>query len=347
MRPERDPIRAIIRGILMLSGAGIAYQFAPLLVQDTVNIWYLTLLGALLMSLFSGRLSLWIRNLVARVADAWVSTSPQTVIAVTVATIFALVVGLLLNGVISNIPGYNWVWQVGITFVIAVFLVSIAIINRDWFTPFSERRNPTQTIKTTTVGALKLLDTNIIIEGRILEVARAGFLEGTIILPGFVLRELQYFADSPDRDRRTKGRRGLDVLEKLKSSKNLEVMVREFSDTGGGVDDRLIRAALEIGASIITNDSGLARVAGLQDVKTMSLNVLADALKPKLGSGDELPIEVVREGSQPGQGVGFLEDGTMVVIEDGLAFKGRTIAVVVQTVTQTSLGRMVFAKVSA
>jgi uncharacterized protein YacL len=345
MRPERDPIRAIIRGILMFGGAGVAYQFAPFLVQDTVNQWYFTLLGALLMSLFSGRLSLWIRNLVARVADAWVATSPQTVIAVTVATIFALVVGLLLNGVISNIPGYNWVWQVGITLVIAVFLVSIAMINRDWFTPFSERRNPTQSIKTT-VGALKLLDTNIIIEGRILEVARAGFLEGTIILPGFVLRELQYFADSPDRDRRAKGRRGLDVLEKLKTSKNLEVMVREFADTGGGVDDRLIRAALEIGASIITNDSGLARVAGLQDVKTMSLNVLADALKPKLGSGDELTIEVVREGNQPGQGVGFLEDGTMVVIEDGLAFKGRTIGVMVQTVTQTSLGRMVFAKVS-
>jgi uncharacterized protein YacL len=346
MKPERDPIRAIIRAILMLAGAGVAFRFAPYLVQDPLNQWYLTLLGALLMSLFSGRLSLWLRGVVARVAEAWVHTSPQTVIAVTVATIFALVVGLLLNGVISSIPGYNWVWQVGITLVIAVFLVSIAVINRDWFTPFSERRTQSQTIKTTTGGALKLLDTNIIIEGRILEVARAGFLEGTVVLPGFVLRELQYFADSPDRDRRAKGRRGLDLLEKLRGVRHLEVVVREFADTGGGVDDRLIRAALEVGASIITNDSALARIASLQDVKTMSLNVLADALKPKLGSGDEFQLEVVKEGSQPGQGVGFLEDGTMVVIEDGLAFKGRNIAVVVQTVTQTSLGRMVFAKVA-
>ncbi|MFN3266254.1 MAG: PIN/TRAM domain-containing protein [Deinococcales bacterium] len=346
MKPERDPIRAVIRAVLMLVAAFTAFQLAPFVVQEVVNQWYLTLLGALLMSLFSGRLSLWLRGIVARIAEAWIRTSPQTVIAITVATILALVVGLLLNGVVSGVPGYNWMWQVGITLVIAVFLISIAVLNREWFTPFSEHRPSTQNIKTT-VGALKLLDTNIIIEGRILEVARAGFLEGTVIVPGFVLRELQYFADSPNKDRRAKGRRGLDVLEKLRANKNLEVVVREFADTGGGVDERLIRAALEINASIVTNDFGLARVAGLQDVKTLSLHVLADALKPKLGAGDEINLEIVREGSQPGQGVGFLEDGTMVVIEDGLAFKGRVIGVVVQTVTQTSLGRMVFAKVAA
>ncbi len=343
MKPERDPIRAIIRGILVVLGAALGWRFAPLLVQDMVNQAYITLLGALLISLFSGRLSLWMRSLVAQVAEAWVRTPPQTVLAVTVATTFALIMSLLLNGVVSNIPGYNWIWQIGMTLALAVFLVSIAVINQQFFTPFA------QPVKTLTIkgsmGSLKLIDTNIIIDGRVLDVARAGFLEGTMIVPGFVLRELQYFADSTDRDRRAKGRRGLDLLEKLKSVRHLEVVIREFADTGGDVDERLIRAALEINASIVTNDTGLARVAGLQDVKTMSLNVLADALKPKLGAGDELSILINKEGSQPGQGIGYLEDGTMVVVEDGLAFRGRTAVVAVQTITQTTLGRMVFAKV--
>ena len=344
MKPEPDFIRAIIRGILVVLGAAIGWRVSPLLVQDSINQAYITLLGALLISLFTGRLSFWMRSIVARIADAWVHTPPQTVLAATVALVFSLILSLLLNGVVSNIPGYNWIWQIGITLVLAVFLVSIAVINQHFFTPFAERSSKTQTIKSA-LGSLKLIDTNIIIDGRVLEVARAGFLEGMVIVPGFVIRELQYFADSTDRDRRAKGRRGLDVLEKLKGVRNLEVVVREFADTGGEVDERLIRAALEINASIITNDSALARVAGLQDVKTMSLNVLADSLKPKLASGDELNLQIMREGNQPGQGIGYLEDGTMVVVEDGLAFKGRMTNVLIQTITQTALGRMVFAKV--
>ncbi len=344
MKPEPDLIRAIIRGVLVLLGAAIGWRLSPLLVQDGLNQAYFTLLGALLISLFTGRLSFWLRGIVARVADAWVHTPPQTVLATTVAATFALILSLLLNGVISNIPGYTWVWQIGITVVLAVFLVSIAIINQHFFTPFAAPSTKTQTIKGA-VGSLKLIDTNIIIDGRVLDVARAGFLEGMLIVPGFVLRELQYFADSTDKDRRAKGRRGLDLLEKLKAVRHLEVVVREFADSGGDVDERLIKAALEINASVVTNDTGLARVASLQDVKTLSLNVLADALKPKLGAGDELTLHITKEGSQSGQGIGYLEDGTMVVVEDGLAFKGRITQVCIQTITQTALGRMVFAKV--
>ncbi len=344
MKPEHDPIRAIIRAVLVLLGAAAGWRISPLLVQDSLSQGYITLLCALLISLFTGRPSLWLRNSVSRVAGAWVGLPPQAVLAATVALTFALIVSLLLNGVISNIPGYSWVWQIVTTVILAIFLVSIALINQKFFTPFAERPTQTLTIKGIS-GVLKLIDTNIIIDGRILEVSRAGFLEGTLIVPGFVLRELQYFADSSDRDKRNKGRRGLDLLEKLRALRHLDVVVREFEDTGGGVDERLIRAALEINASIVSNDTGLARVASLQDVKTISLNVLADALKPKLGAGDEISLEIIKEGTHPGQGIGYLEDGTMVVIEDGLAFKGRTAQVSIQTITQTSLGRMVFAKV--
>ncbi len=344
MKPEPDLIRAIIRGVLVLLGAALGWRLSPLLAQDGLNQAYITILGALLISLFTGRLSSWLRGVVARVADAWVRTPPQTVLATTVAATFALILSLLLNGVISNIPGYTWVWQIGITVVLAVFLVSIAIINQHFFTAFAAPIPKTQTIKGA-VGSLKLIDTNIIIDGRVLDVARAGFLEGMLIVPGFVLRELQYFADSTDKDRRAKGRRGLDLLEKLRTVRHLDLVVREFADSGGDVDERLIRAALEMNASIVTNDTGLARVASLQDVKTLSLNVLADALKPKLGTGDELSVQITKEGSQAGQGIGYLEDGTMVVVEDGLAFKGRMAQVSIQTITQTTLGRMVFAKV--
>jgi uncharacterized protein YacL len=338
-----DPLRIIIRVVLVLLGAWLAYLIAPRLVEGSVNQAYIIVLGALITSLFTGRPSAWLRALVARSAEAWITMPPQTVFAATVATIAALLISVLLNSVLSNIPGYAWYMQILITIILEVFLVSVAVLNSDAFRAFSRVEKP----KTASLAPMlmpKLLDTSVIIDGRIVEVAQTGFLEGPLIVPGFVLRELQFFADQSDHQRRNKGRRGLEVLERLRTLRGVELSVREFEDTGGGVDDRLIRAAQEIGAGIVTNDSGLSRVAGLQDVRALSFNALADALKTRLGAGDEFDLQVIKAGSQPGQGIGYLEDGTMVVIEDGAAFKGRTVRVAVSTVTQTSLGRMIFAK---
>lgn len=339
-----DPLRVVIRGLLVLLGAWIAYLIAPRIVSDSVNQVYIVVLGALVTSLFTNRPSAWLRALIARFAAAWINLEPQVVFAATIATIAALLISVLLNNVLSNIPGYAWYYQLAITALLEVFLVSIAVLNSEAFRTLSSR--PTERPRVTTVPNVnaKLLDTSVIIDGRILEVAQTGFLEGPLIVPGFVLRELQFFADQSDHAKRSKGRRGLEVLEKLRAMRGIELTVREFEDTGGGVDDRLIRAAQEIVAAVVTNDSGLARVAQLQDVKALSFNLLADALKTRFGAGDEFDLQVIKEGSQPGQGIGYLEDGTMVVIEDGVAFKGRTVRVLVSTVTQTSLGRMVFAK---
>jgi uncharacterized protein YacL len=342
-----DPLRVAIRVMLVALGAWVAFLIAPRLVSDGVNQIYIVILGALITSLFTGRPSLWLRTLVARLAETVVRLEPQTVFAATVATIGALLVSVLLNSVLSNIPGYAWYVQLIITAILEVFLVSIAVLNAPMLRNLtggivSERAPRGAANAVNTVP--KLLDTSVIIDGRILEVARTGFLEGTLIVPGFVLRELQFFADQSDSARRNKGRRGLEVLETLRAMHGIELSVREFEDTGGGVDDRLIRAAQSIGGSVVTNDSGLARVAGLQDVKALSFNSLADALKTRFGAGDEFDLVVVKEGSQAGQGIGYLEDGTMVVIEDGVAFKGRTVRIQVSTVTQTSLGRMIFAK---
>jgi uncharacterized protein YacL len=341
-----DPVRVLIRLLLIGLGAWLAYLISPRLVSDGVNQVYIVILGALVTSLFTGRPSAWLRAQVTRVADAWVNLPPQTVFAATVATIGALLISVLLNSVLSNVPGYAWYVQLIITAILEVFLVTVAVLNAETFRAFSERNAaPERPRVAAPTGAIpKLLDTSVIIDGRILEVAQTGFLEGTLIVPGFVLRELQYFADQSDSARRSKGRRGLEVLEKLRAMRGIELSVLEFEDTGGGVDDRLIRAAQELNGHVVTNDTGLARVAALQDVKSLSLNSLADALKPRFGAGDELELQIVKEGSQAGQGIGYLEDGTMVVIEDGVAFKGRTVRVMISTVTQTSLGRMIFAK---
>lgn len=192
---------------------------------------------------------------------------------------------------------------------------------------------------------IKVLDTNVIIDGRIIDLGRTGFLEGPLYVPGFVLDELQYIADSPDAMRRQRGRRGLDVLQLLKNDHQVEVRVHDHlaPDIGDEVDARLVRLARAMGADIVTNDINLNRVATLQEVKVLNINDLALALRPNVLPSETLEIAVIREGNQPGQGVGYLDDGTMVVVENGRSHLGETIIVVVTQVIQTERGKMIFA----
>jgi uncharacterized protein YacL len=192
----------------------------------------------------------------------------------------------------------------------------------------------------------KLLDTNVIIDGRIYDVARTGFLEGNLYVPGFVLDELQYIADSHDPLRRQRGRRGLDVLRHMQSDFQLEVRTHDrlAPEAGDGVDSRLVRLARAMGADIVTNDFNLNRVAALQEVKVLNINDLALGLRPNVLPSESLTITVVREGNQPQQGIGYLEDGTMVVVEGGKSKLGETLDVTVSQVIQTERGKMIFAE---
>jgi uncharacterized protein YacL len=196
-------------------------------------------------------------------------------------------------------------------------------------------------------SGVKLLDTNVIIDGRIYEVARNGFLEGEIYVPGFVLDELQYIADSHDALRRQRGRRGLEVLRHMQSEFPMEVRVHDrlAPDAGDGVDGRLVRLAKAIGADIVTNDWNLNRVADLQGIRVLNLNELSIALRTNVLPNETLELTVIREGNQSGQGVAYLEDGTMVVIENGKNHIGETLEVSVTQVIQTERGKMIFAKV--
>jgi len=194
----------------------------------------------------------------------------------------------------------------------------------------------------------KLLDTNIIIDGRIIDVIKAGFLEGRIVVPRFVLHELQAVADSDDGLKRGRGRRGLDILRSLQTDLNFIVQINETDySTVFGVDAKLVRLAREIGATVVTNDYNLNKVAQLEGVKVLNLNDLANAVKAVVLPGEEMIAKIVREGKEPGQGIGYLEDGTMVVVEDGLAHIGQTVELKVTSVLQTPAGRMVFTKIKA
>jgi uncharacterized protein YacL len=192
-------------------------------------------------------------------------------------------------------------------------------------------------------GEPKILDTSVIIDGRVLDIVKTGFIEGPLLLPRFVLRELQLIADSADPLKRTRGRRGLELLSALQETTPIEIVERDPEDIAQ-VDAKLVRLAQERGARLVTNDYNLNRVAQVEGVAVLNINELANALKPVLLPGEELRVAVIREGREPHQGVGYLDDGTMIVVENGRRLVGETVDVAVTSALQTNAGRMIFAR---
>ncbi len=191
----------------------------------------------------------------------------------------------------------------------------------------------------------KLLDTSVIIDGRIADVCETGFLEGTFVIPQFILQELQHIADSPDSLKRARGRRGLDVLHRIQKMANLNVkIVEQDFPKIKEVDSKLVALAKNQGAKIITNDFNLNKVAELQGVPVLNVNELANAIKPVVLPGETLKTFIIKEGKEHNQGVAYLDDGTMVVVDNGRRLIGKNVAVTVTSVLQTTAGRMIFAK---
>ena len=197
--------------------------------------------------------------------------------------------------------------------------------------------------ETVSVLPRKYLDTSVIIDGRILDIVKTGFLEGKLVVPQFVLAELRHIADSGDSLRRARGRRGLDVLQKMQKETAVTVDETDYPDVAE-VDVKLLRLCRDQGGTVVTNDYNLNKVAGVTGIRVLNINDLSNAVKPMLMAGEELSVQVVREGKEPGQGVAYLDDCTMIVIENGRRHIGQTIPVTVTTVLQTSAGRMIFTK---
>ncbi len=194
-------------------------------------------------------------------------------------------------------------------------------------------------------GITKILDTSVIIDGRIADIAETGFMEGPLLIPQFVLGELQHIADSHDPIKRTRGKRGLEILHHIQKQVDVDVrIVDKDYPSIKEVDAKLIELAKEVNGKIITNDANLNKVAGLQGIEVLNINALANSLKPVVLPGEEINAKIVKEGKEMGQGVAYLEDGTMIVVDNGRRQIGKNMDVVVTSVLQTPAGRMIFAR---
>jgi uncharacterized protein YacL len=204
-----------------------------------------------------------------------------------------------------------------------------------------DRSKSTKSTKSTPM----ILDTSVIIDGRIADIVKTGFIEGPLVIPEFVLEELQHIADSSDALKRNRGRRGLDILNRIQNELDTEIIIhdKKFEDIAE-VDSKLLKLTQMLKGKIITNDYNLNKVAEVQRIEVLNINDLANALKPVVLPGEEMTVQVVRDGKEAGQGLAYLDDGTMIVIESGRKYIGEVIDVIVTSVLQTSAGRMIFAK---
>ncbi len=303
--------------------------------------------------------------LIARLVITGVDWIEKRVVRLSLADIAVAVGGLIVGLLIANLltPSLAKIPVVGsflpsiVLVVLAYIGVAVARSKKDDLIAISPSRlraagRGARAVKTDKKGDLpvgqsapKLLDTSTIIDGRIVDICRSGFVEGPIVIPHFVLDELRRIADSADNLKRNKGRRGLDTLNVLQKDVPVEVLTWEWpTGSDQDVDALLLKMGKATGAEIITTDYNLAKIAELQQVGVLNVNQLANALKLMVAPGEELLVEVHREGKQPGQGIGYLDDGTMVVIEQAKKHLNEAIPVIVTNVHSTAQGRMVFAK---
>lgn len=306
-----------------------------------------TVLGAIIF-LFAGALCADWGGSKLREAVSYCSRIPINEMAAGVA---GLTGGLLLSLLLH--PALDWLGQVGDLLQVAVTLalgymgLRIGLEKKEelaslWATG---RWGPADEPEGRGLEEHKILDTSVIIDGRIADICKTGFIEGTIVIPEFVLEELQHIADSSDLLKRNRGRRGLDILNKIQKELDVKVLIYEGDfDEISEVDSKLVKLAKVLRGKVVTNDFNLNKVCELQGVSVLNINDLANAVKPVVLPGEEIIVQVIKDGKEHGQGVAYLDDGTMIVVEGGREYIGTTMEVLVTSVLQTSAGRMIFAK---
>ncbi|MDI6823621.1 MAG: TRAM domain-containing protein [Bacillota bacterium] len=265
-------------------------------------------------------------------------------VAGTVGLISGLLIANLLTYPFSRLPSVGPFLPPVASIIIGYLGASLAVHRRDelaGLVPFLGRWAGKERPRD---GMAKILDTSAIIDGRIVDVCQTGFLEGPVVIPSFVLEELRHIADSADGTRRNRGRRGLEVLAQLQQTPGVPVQVWDKDVPGRDVDSKLLRLARQMRGKVVTNDFNLNRVCAVQGIPVLNLNELANALKPRVLPGEEMSVHILRDGKEAGQGVGYLDDGTMIVVEGGKRHIGETIEVAVTSVLQTAAGRMIFAR---
>lgn len=264
-----------------------------------------------------------------------------------VGTVAGLIVAYLLTPAITYIPVVGNVVQAFTSVLLGVLGFRIGYSKREELISFFPGKFGGKDKQKTAAkpGDAKLLDTSVIIDGRIADIVKTGFLDGSLVIPTFVLEELQHIADSSDVLKRNRGRRGLDILNRIQKELKIKVNIMEIDfEEIQEVDSKLIRLAKQLNGKVVTNDFNLNKVCELQGVDVLNINDLANAVKPVVLPGEEIMVQVIKDGKEYGQGIGYLDDGTMIVVEGGKDFIGTRLEVMVTSVLQTSAGRMIFAK---
>ncbi|MGI6005044.1 MAG: PIN/TRAM domain-containing protein [Christensenellales bacterium] len=364
-------IRKLIRLLMTLLGVAICVAFIAIAysileyfqVDDPFNNWEpwlnigifsaVAAVGALISYVNAPK---WIDALI-KIGDELAAFLRRTSIKDLVFGIIGLICGLILSSLISYlykmipIPWLEMVLVLCTYFVLGYSGIKVFVTRQDELVGLfaSRREHKGHSIMASPpvgVAKAKILDTSVIIDGRIFDVCVSGFLEGEIVIPNFVLLELQHIADSSDPMRRGRGRRGLAILQRIRNELELPVRI-ESAEIGEveAVDEKLVMLAKRLDGIIITNDYNLNQVAQVHGLKVLNINELSNAVKPALVAGESIHVKVLREGKEPGQGVAYLEDGTMIVVEEGQRYVGRDVEAEVTSVLQTSAGRMIFTRI--
>ena len=362
-------ISKIIRIIIGLLGAAFGtavyitlVELLPGLFTNVNNYKYIIAIGAALaFGIIFYIISPWILSKVregVKLLDKEISKYPQSDILLgTIGLIVGLVIAYLIVsgiGTFVNIPIITAIVGILVYLFMGYIGIRIALKSRDDLFNINKLSRLTtslnkekQSKKETIVKKIppKVLDTSVIIDGRIADICKTGFIEGKLVIPRFVLNELQHIADSSDDLKRVRGRRGLDILNSIQKELDIEVEIsdKDFEDIPE-VDSKLLKLAETIGGKVVTNDFNLNKVAQFQGVEVLNINELANAVKPVAIPGEHMMAQVVKEGKEQNQGIAYLDDGTMIVVDGGRKYIGETINVLVTSVLQTPAGRMIFGK---
>ncbi|WP_144512626.1 PIN/TRAM domain-containing protein [Bacillus sp. FJAT-22090] len=347
----------LIGGTLGLLFLPHLYEFINLSENPWIHNPYVSvLIGAILLYVAALFLTDYLINFIKWMEERLLKAPIGDLLFGTLGLVIGLVVAFLLGSAINNIAflGIDSIVPVLLSIVLGYLGFQVGFKKRDELLQvFAHSKQQTGKKKATdegdtqalSLGTYKLLDTSVIIDGRITDISETGFIEGVLVVPQFVLTELQHIADSSDTLKRTRGRRGLDVLKKLQTERASAVLIVEedFEDIQE-VDLKLVRLAKKMNGIVVTNDFNLNKVCELHQVRVLNINDLANAVKPVVIPGEIMHVIVIKDGKEHNQGVAYLDDGTMIVVEGGKTYIGQAINVEVTSVLQTSAGRMIFAK---
>ncbi|EZH64435.1 hypothetical protein DH09_21185 [Bacillaceae bacterium JMAK1] len=356
-------LKRIVQVFFVILGGALGFIFYP----ELITILSLELPGWIASDYVGGLigagifflLSLWLAGPIARamsiVEEAIVKAPITDVLFGTIGLVLGLTVAYLIGIPIGefSVPILSQVLPIFITILFGYFGYRIGSQKRDELVSLvssfgkmsnKEKKKDDQS-STESAVPIKIFDTSVIIDGRIADVCRTRFLEGTVVIPKFVLDELQHIADSSDALKRNRGRRGLDILNQIQKELPVQVKIEDIDfDDVQGVDSKLVKLAQKTNGIVVTNDFNLNKVCDLQGVSVLNINDLANAVKPVVLPGEEMHVQVIKDGKEEKQGIGYLDDGTMIVIEEGRSYIGEHLEVIVTSVLQTSAGRMIFAK---